>query len=509
MTLVVGPASRVVRWRFAGFCSMILLLALGPALAGEGEADATRPVGEVANLEGPPAPDRSHPPAVEAPELLTLPDPEIHALAPGVEAWFVRVEGVRHVEVSVIVQNGRLQRKESAAAWYATSATADVATSALDSSAVAELEDLHGMDVYTSLGALQGTIGFDAARDDLVDAWRLLDQVIHTSEPPKADLKRFVADQKQWYTIDGPASQGAVASAALTYAWFPSDHPYGERPALGDYSALTTRAIKNLYTDWLHNGPVRVLVVGDLPWAEAEPYVLAAVKGIGLATPRAVAVPFVPPSQTRVIGVDMPGQKQAALQLRFAAPRTGAPDRVPFWVTNWVLGGHFLSRLNTNLREEKGYTYGAGSSYHLDRTLGYTTVGADVQSEHVADAIVEIEEELARLAAEGVPAGELAMAHRSLSADWNSQLQTAGSAAGLYAALSYADEPISERRGRYQDLANLTTAETRAAAQAWMGAGQPRVWVVVGDRGDVAPQLDTLGWTVEWITPKQAILGGF
>ncbi len=454
-------------------------------------------------------PDRTHPPAVEAPALLTLPDPEVHVLGPGIEAWHVRVPGVRHVEVSVTVRNGRIQRPESAAAWYAAAATADVATTELDAAEVSELEDLHSMDVYTTLGALQGTIGFDAARDDLNDAWTLLDGVVHNSAPPRADLKRYVQEQRQWYTIDGPASQGAVASSALTFGWFPKDHPYGERPDLGSYSKLTVHAVNGLYTDWLHNGPVRVLVVGDLPWGEAEAHVLAAVKDIGRDASRAVAPAFTPPAQSRVIAVDMPGQKQAAIQLRFAAPNAGAADRVPFWVTNWVLGGHFLSRLNTNLREEKGYTYGAGSDYDVDTTLGYTTVGVDVQSEHTADAIVEIERELARLAAEGVPASELAMAQRSLSAEWNNELQTAASAASLYSALSYADEPISVRRARYEDLASLTTSETRATAQAWMSAERVRVWVVVGDRAEIAPQLDKLGWTVEWITPSRAILGQF
>jgi zinc protease len=176
---------------------------------------------------------------------------------------------------------------------------------------------------------------------------------------------------------------------------------------------------------------------------------------------------------------------------------------------NWVLGGHFLSRLNTNLREDKGYTYGAGSSYQADRTFGYATLRVDVPSEHTKDAIVEIERELDRLVAEGVPATDREMAYRSWAAAWNNQFQTASSAVGLYNAVSREDSTVKARRDRIAAAQTLTTEATLTAAQAWLGKDKPRVWVVVGDRTQVAPQLNALGWTVEWVSPESAILGSF
>ena len=457
----------------------------------------------------PVGPDRSKPPAVGPAVLLTLPDPEVHAIRAGVEAWYVRVPGVRHVEVSVIVRTGGVVRPESAALWSATSAVADLGTDSMSPTEVSAAEDLHAMDVYTQLGWHQWVIAFDAVQDDLGDAWTLLDQVIHQAAPPRKDLSRWVRDQVQWLTVEGPASQGTVAEEALRYAWYPKDHPYGERPDLAAFKALKVSAVSALYEDWMQGGPVRVIVVGDVEWSEAEPHVLAAVEGIGVDLPSAAAVAVTPPSKGRVVGVDMPGQKQAALKMRAAAPSFGAEDRVAFWVTNWALGGHFLSRLNTNLREEKGFTYGAGSYYQMDRTWGALTVATDVKVENAGLAIVEIEAELARLVAEGVTAKEVSMAQRSLSADWNNQLQSASSAAGLYAALSYVGETMDQRKLRYAALATLTPEQTRGAAQQWLGPDQARVWVVVGDRKQLAPQLEALGWTVEWTTPQAAVLGQF
>jgi predicted Zn-dependent peptidase len=470
---------------------------------------APAPVAPPPVVVAPAGPDRSSPPPVTPPVVMEFPEPEVHLLRPGVEAWYVHVPGVRHVEVSVIVRNGRIQRPESAAAWYAVSATADLATQTLSSAELSELEDLHSMDVYTQLGPEQGAVAFDATRDDLAPAWSLLTDMIHASAPPRADLRRYVTDTKEWYLNEAPASQSAVAEAAMNFAWTPKGHPYGERPDLDSFSGLNAAGITRLYKDWLRHGPVRVLVVGDIPWAEAEPHVIAAVDGIGADVEPAKAPEVVPPKATRVIGVDMPGQQQAALQMRVAAPWSGAADRVAFKMINWVLGGHFLSRLNTNLREDKGYTYGAGSSYQADRTFGYATLRVDVPSEHTKDAIVEIERELDRLVAEGVPATDREMAYRSWAAAWNNQFQTASSAVGLYNAVSREDSTVKARRDRIAAAQTLTTEATLTAAQAWLGKDKPRVWVVVGDRTQVAPQLNALGWTVEWVSPESAILGSF
>jgi predicted Zn-dependent peptidase len=174
-----------------------------------------------------------------------------------------------------------------------------------------------------------------------------------------------------------------------------------------------------------------------------------------------------------------------------------------------VLGGHFLSRLNTNLREDKGYTYGAGSSYQTGQTYGHATIRVDVPSEHTRDAIVEIGHEIARLVAEEVPTAELAMAYRSWAAEWNNQFQTASSAADLYTQVSREQGTVKDRRDRIAAAETLSTQATQIAAQTWLGDNQPRVWVVVGDRAQVAPQLDALGWKVDWISPSQAILGSF
>lgn len=455
----------------------------------------------------PEGPDRSRPPDVTPPSLLPLPEPDVHAIAPGVDAWVVNVPGARHLEVQVWVGAGQSPR--GAAQWHAIGATTNLATATRDEADLSAFEALHAADVYVQGLNASGCVGLDVSREEAHAGWTLLSDVLHASEPGAADVQRYAADTRRWLTLEAPASAAETAAAALDHAWFPATHPQGERPDLSAYAALSARGVKAAYEAWLRSAPVHVLIVGDVRWPDVEAEARAAVDGLGRDVARATPIAYTPPARTRVVAVDMPGQAQTAIRLRMAAPAAGAPERTAYQATQWVLGGHFLSRLNRDLREDKGYTYGVDSTYSVDAAGGATTVQVDVPTAHTADAIRAIEADISALAATGATEGELVMAYRAMAADWNSTLQTASSAQARYAALIEAGEPLDAQRARTAAVARLTPADTIAAAQAWLGADRPRLWVLVGDRATIAPQLDALGWTTEWITPAAAVMGGF
>lgn len=488
---------------------MLWLCAFALAARRPAEAAPSQPVDPAPAVSAPTGPDRSRPPPVAPPSLMTLPEPERHPLAPGVEAWLVRVPGVRHVEVQLQVRAGQAQRPGSPAQWQAMGATANLATSTRDQAELAEFEALHALDVYVDASDTSGCVGFDAPREEARAGWELLTDVLHASQPGARDIQRYAVDVRRWLTVEAPASAAAVADSALRYAWFPADHPAGLRPDLASYGSVTARAVRDGYRDWLASAPLRLLIVGDVAWADVEADALRAVQGLGREGAAAQPIPYAAPAKTRVIAVDMPGQEQVALRLRMAAPAASSPDRVAYGVTNWALGGHSLSRLNTNLREDKGYTYGAGSDYAVDAASGYTTVGVDVPGDHAVDAIREIEHEITRLVDRGVTEAELSMAYQTLGAAWNGTLQTAATATDRYITVAADDDPIDAQRARYAALATLSPEATAAAARAWLAADQPRVWVVVGDRHTLEPQLDALGWTTDWIAPDAAVLGRF
>jgi predicted Zn-dependent peptidase len=229
--------------------------------------------------------------------------------------------------------------------------------------------------------------------------------------------------------------------------------------------------------------------------------------GRGRAGAPALDIDCPPPTASRVLAVAMPGQEQVTLRLRTTAPSRADDDNIAAWAGSYIFGGHFLSRLNANLREEKGWTYGARASFSRTAYQGNLTVSVDVKSENVAGAVREIEGELQRLIDDGVTEAELALAQRSLVATWNESLVTADDAHGRYLSAVEDGEAIADRRARYLALADVRTDDVqRVAAEHWGNDGV-RVWVLVGEQEAVQAQLDALGWTAEWVDPAAAILG--
>src|SRR5207248_3650702 len=190
-------------------------------------------------------------------------------------------------------------------------------------------------------------------------------------------------------------------------------HPYGHRPTGTEdgLRAATVDDLRRAHIRAFTPATTALVLAGDLTVSQAKILADSAFRSWAAASPATGASPSrpsateerrnqpqaadtgpAPPgppagSPDRVLVVDRPGASQTALVL--AAPGVAAsdPDYEPLLVTNQVLGGGFSSRLNENLRESKGYTYGAYSSIDNLRGPGLVTISMDVQTPSTADAV--------------------------------------------------------------------------------------------------------------------------
>jgi predicted Zn-dependent peptidase len=464
------------------------------------DARKTRPTG----------PDRSAPPEVAPPSVLDQPEPKLHELWPGLTAWHVRVPSVRKVEIAVIPRIGALDLVErddgraSATGWLM-----DTATETWDSTALEILQDLNDMDVSSGMENHYGTIGVSVPRADLELGLEVLGEVLTSPAFSARDLKLHQREMSVWQRVLAAQSQSQVARSALTHTWYPADHPYGTRADIDALMSLKRKDLAAVHAQWLASAPAHVIVVGDLPWKAIEPGLKQALKGVGVEGVPSEELAFEPAPGVRVMAVDMPGQEQVAIQYRIDAPHRTDADQPALWAANWILGGHFLSRLNANLREDKGLTYGSRSSYWPSDTRGSLTISVDVKAENMSEAVTEIGHEVARLRDETVTTDELAAAYASEVSSWNDTRQSAGSAMGLYRRLFQRDQSVADAQAKLEGIAALTPAVVQDAASRWLGPDAPQVWVFVGSREALEPELEALGLDAEWTTARAAIDGTF
>ncbi len=211
------------------------------------------------------------------------------------------------------------------------------------------------------------------------------------------------------------------------------------------------------------------MLAGDFD-AAALPGVLE--RAFGAWEPRAIPAsrptpPF--PALPRLVLVDRPGAPQSIIRVVGPGEVRTSPERPALGALNAILGGSFTSRLNFNLREQKGYTYGAGSSFGFYRRAGSFTARAAVFTEVTAPAVAEFLREIAAIREAPVTPTELTKARATLLGRVAEGLSTSGGIAAQYAELRLYGLPLDEP-SRF--VAAIERAERRRAAAA--GAAPPR-----------------------------------
>jgi len=204
------------------------------------------------------------------------------------------------------------------------------------------------------------------------------------------------------------------------------------------------------------------------------------------------AVPL-PASGTRLAFVPREGAAQSEIRIgRVALPRKTAEYHAAV-VTNMLLGGAFVSRINMRLREEKGVTYGARSSFQFLRLAGPFSVQASIQSEATAASVRDVLDELDALGgSRPVTDEELASARDALTRGYARGFETAEQIARAAAQLALYDLPADTFDRFFESVSAVTTADVTALARRWLESGQMRA-VVVGEPTTARAGLDAVG----------------
>ena len=206
-----------------------------------------------------------------------------------------------------------------------------------------------------------------------------------------------------------------------------------------------------------------------------------------------VNAPAAPPSPARAVIVDRPGAPQSELRVGRVSTRRSSADYHTLAVLNAALGGQFVSRINLNLREDKGYTYGARSGFDLRRGPGPFVVQASVQTSATAASLREIFSELDAIGGDRpVTPAELAMAQASLTRGFARGFETGEQIARAITNLAlYGLE--ADFYDRYVERIDAVTADqVTAAARRWLPSSA-MTSVVVGDLSAVGGAMADLG----------------
>lgn len=427
-------------------------------------------------------PDRSGPPPVGPAPDLVLPAIDRFTLSNGLSVWLVETHRVPLVQVNLLIGAGRVdEAADQAGLAGLTADLLDEGAGDRDALALADEFEYLGARFSIDAGFRETSLSLRVPVTRFAPALDLFSDVVLHPAFPEAELERLRMDRLTALLArhDDP---NVIARTWFDRTLFGPDHPMG-RGDLGTEATLRAFSVADVrafHAAFFHPNNARMIVVGDVTPDDLRARLEEA---LGAWAPAEVAhrpVPPVPPLSGRTVYlIDKPGAAQSVIRIgRPGVPRS-TPDYYAIEVMNTVLGGSFTSRLNQNLREDKGYTYGARSSFEYDRDIGLFMAGAAVQTDVTAPALTEFMKELVGIH-RPIPSDEFERAKNFLAMRFPARFESVSQVAGQLGDLYTYDLP-PETFGAYtREVLAVTPAQAQEAARKYVDPDHMIV-VVVGD----------------------------
>jgi predicted Zn-dependent peptidase len=290
-------------------------------------------------------------------------------------------------------------------------------------------------------------------------------------------------------------SPGFLAQQAYLEAVFGPEHPYGH-PVSGlpaSVDTVTLEDVKSFYQKNVGPKAAALVMTGDITRDEA---VALAKKYFGDWKGSAPLPPVPPPPaaqpRQQVVFVPKPGLDQTMIVVGRPGLAVGNPDEYALELAMTVFGGFFGSRLNMNLREDKGYSYGAGASADARLGVGPLTASSAVRSDVTGPALTEFIREMKGIEERPITEKELLAAREGLIRAIPGEFETVEGLGASAAQLFFKRRPLDEYARTVKGLEEATPAEVQRVAEAYLGPETMQV-VLVGDPEVIQHQVGPLG----------------
>ena len=438
--------------------------------------------------------DRTHPPQLPPPPALQPPPVQTARLPNGLEIAVVEMHKVPVVDISLLIDAGSV-RDPSDLPGLATFTAQALQEGAGQRNSLDLAEEIGylGARLFTSASYDAATISLHVPKRQIGPALDLLADVVLRPTFPDSevarerDLRRTQILQQQ----DQPVAMANIAFSAILYG---QTHPYG-RPLAGteaSTAALNRDRVAQFYQAYYRPNNASVLVVGDVTLAEARALVGARFGDWNPGDVTAVAdVPAPAPAARNIYLVDKPGAAQSVFRIGEVAAGRATPDYFALTVLNTILGGSFTSRLNQNLRETHGYTYGANSQFALRKMAGPFLAASSVVTAKTDSSLIEFMKELRRIRDDTVPQAELAKAKAFITLGLPGDFETTAGVAARVRELLLYGLPLDYYATYIPRIEAVTAADVQRVARQYLDPDHFAI-VVVGDRSRIAAGLEAL-----------------
>ncbi len=440
--------------------------------------------------------DRTQVPTLDKPPALKLPAIERASLPNGVTLQVVQQHELPLVQLTLVIAGGtKLDGNQPGLASFTTRMLTEGAGTRDANALQGELAFL-GAQLFANAGTDAFTISLNVPKRTLGEALDLLGDVILRPTFRAADVRRQ-RDLRLASILQRRDNANVLASLAFNQLVFPIGHPY-HRPSDGDSvttAALDSTSVRRFYEQTFVPERARIVIVGDVTVPEVRALLARRFDGWtrGTAARTMAAVTAKPVSNTaiKIFLVDKPGAAQSVIYLGAPGAERLSPDYPALTVMNTILGGSFSSRLNANLRETKGYTYGISSRFAWAPLAGPFSISTSVRTGVTDSALVEIFREVKMIRDLAVDGTELERAKAYVALGVPQRFETNGQIAAQIVDLGMFSLPLTSLGDFISKVNQVTAADVQRVARQYLPA-ESATLVVVGDIAKIRTGIEAL-----------------
>jgi zinc protease len=434
--------------------------------------------------------DRSKPPELGPPPRVSLPPIVTRELPNGLKLMIVEQHELPLADFVLLVGSGSTADPASkTGVANLTAAMLREGTTTRKSLEIADQISFLGISLSPSSSWESSTLSLHTPTAQLDSALALFaDVALHPSFPANEfeRIRKNRLTELLQLRDQGPA----IANLAFPAIVYGSTHPYGAA-SIGTESSvksLSTADLQAYYRANFQPNNSTLIIVGDVTPSQIEQKINALFGGWPRGTVSPLAYGEPPKSAgTTIYLIDKPGAAQSSFRIGAVGVPRSTKDYFALTVMNTILGGSFSSRLNQNLRETRGYTYGAGSRFDMRRAAGPFTASAEIVAAKTDSALLEFMKELNGIR-QSVPNDELSRAKRYLQLQLPSNFETTQQIANALIPVALYGLPLDYYNNYVQNIEAVTQADVARVAQQYINPTSLAV-VIVGDRKTIEQAL--------------------
>ncbi len=408
--------------------------------------------------------NRTHSPETRLPDQLKLNVAERLTLPNGIPLIVIRAGSQDVVKIEFVFAAGTTSSQQPLLASAANDLL-DEGTSKHSAAELAELLDYYGAYFQTDSGPDFASVTLYSLNKFTKETLPYFAEALTDPAYPEKEIQTFRIQGKQRLAV-GMNKVDFLARRNFMQALYGSTHPLGKMTTPEHYDALSTEGFRAFHKDrYLHG--LRAVIVSGRPDDATIQTIKEFTGTTGFSFSAAGINDNTPPAPVKTL-VEKKDAIQSAIRIGRRMFNRSHPDFFPFTVLNTVLGGYFGSRLMSNIREDKGYTYGIGSGLVSHLHDGYFFISTEVGSEVREAAVKEIYAELQRLREERIPDHELTLVRNYMIGGFQRSIDGPFAQADRHKVICV-HELSDDYYLRYLDtIRNITPAQLQSLAQKYL-----------------------------------------